>query len=58
MILVAAEPSGRKVFTVDRKDFDAYRVRRGHRRYGLEIVPGTRINVGLTSLRQGFGGPP
>lgn len=39
-LVVAAESLGtRKVFTVDRKDFDAYRVRRGHRHYALEIVP-------------------
>ena len=28
----------RKVFTVDRKDFETYRVRRGHRHYPMEIV--------------------
>jgi hypothetical protein len=39
-LVVAAESLGtRKVFTVDRKDFETYRVRRGHRHYGLEIVP-------------------
>jgi len=39
-LVVAAETLGaRKVFTVDRKDFEAYRVRRGHRHYGLEIIP-------------------
>jgi len=39
-LVVAAEFLGtRKVFTVDRRDFDAYRVRRGHRHYALEIVP-------------------
>lgn len=39
-IIVAAETLGtRKVFTVDRNDFEAYRVRRGHRHYGLEIIP-------------------
>ena len=39
-LVAAAEAlSTRKVFTVDRKDFETYRVRRGHRHYGLEIVP-------------------
>jgi predicted nucleic acid-binding protein len=43
-LVVAAESLGtRKVFTVDRKDFETYRVRRGHRHYPMEIVPaGTR----------------
>jgi hypothetical protein len=39
-LVVAAESLGsRKVFTVDRKDFETYRVRRGHRHYPMEIVP-------------------
>ena len=39
-LLVAAEALGtRKVFTIDRNDFQAYRVRRGHRHYAVEIVP-------------------
>ena len=39
-MVVAAESLGtRKVFTVDRTDFEVYRVRRGHRHYALEIVP-------------------
>ena len=39
-LVVAAETlATRRVFTVDRKDFEAYRVRRGHRHYGLELVP-------------------
>ena len=39
-LVVAAEAlSTRKVFTVDRNDFETYCVRRGHRHYGLEIVP-------------------
>ncbi len=28
----------RKVFTLDEKDFSAYRIRRGHRHYAVEIV--------------------
>jgi predicted nucleic acid-binding protein len=39
-LLVAAESLRTvKVFTVDRKDFTAYRVRRGHRYYPLDVVP-------------------
>ena len=35
----AAEALGtRRVFTIDRKDFETYRVRRGHRHYPVEIV--------------------
>jgi len=30
--------STRKVFTIDRQDFETYRVRRGHRSYSIEIV--------------------
>jgi predicted nucleic acid-binding protein len=38
-LLVASETlNTRKVFTVDRRDFSTYRVRRGHRHYPLEIV--------------------
>ncbi|MSQ06937.1 MAG: PIN domain-containing protein [Dehalococcoidia bacterium] len=38
-LVVAAEKlNTRKVFTLDRRDFAAYRVRRGHRYYGVEIV--------------------
>jgi predicted nucleic acid-binding protein len=39
-IITAAEALGsRSVFTLDRKDFRTYRVRRGHRHYALEILP-------------------
>jgi predicted nucleic acid-binding protein len=39
-LIVAAELlATRKVFTIDRRDFAAYRIRRGHRQYGLEIIP-------------------
>ena len=39
-LIVAAEGLGtRKVFTIDRNDFEAYRVRRGHRHYAVEILP-------------------
>ena len=38
-LIVAAETLGtRRVFTIDRRDFDAYRVRVGHRYHGVEIV--------------------
>jgi predicted nucleic acid-binding protein len=38
-LVVAAESlRARKVFTIDRKDFETYRVRRGHRHYPMEIV--------------------
>ena len=39
-IVVAAEAMGaRQVFTVDRRDFRRYRVRRGHRHYPLDVIP-------------------
>jgi len=39
-LIAAAEAlTTRKVFTIDRKDFSAYRVRRGHRHYTVEIIP-------------------
>ncbi len=38
-LIVAAEALGtRKIFTVDRRDFTAYRIRRGHRDYGVELL--------------------
>ena len=38
-LVVAAESYGtRRVFTVDRRDFEAYRVRRGHRHYPFESI--------------------
>jgi uncharacterized protein len=40
-LVTAAESLGtRKVFTIDRRDFETYRVRRGHRYYPMEILPG------------------
>ena len=39
-LVVSAERLGtRKVFTVDRRDFETYKVRRGHRHYPMDIVP-------------------
>ena len=38
-LIVAAETLGaRKIFTVDRHDFATYRIRQGHRYYGVEII--------------------
>lgn len=38
-VISAAESIGtRKVFTVDRGDFETYRIKRGHRHYPVEIV--------------------
>ncbi len=38
-LVAAAESLGtRQVFTMDRKDFETYRVRRGHRHHAMEIV--------------------
>lgn len=38
-LVAAAESLGtRKVFTVDRRDFDTYRVKRGHRHYAFEVL--------------------
>ena len=39
-IVTAAEALGsRRVFTIDRDDFETYRVRRGHRHHTIHIVP-------------------
>jgi uncharacterized protein len=39
-LVVAAETlATRTIFTVDRNDFEAYRVRRGHRHYAFQIIP-------------------
>ena len=38
-LIAAAEQLGtRKVFTIGRKDFETYRVRRGHRHYPVELL--------------------
>lgn len=38
-LVVAAEATGnRRIFTLDRTDFGAYRIRRGHRQLGFEVV--------------------
>jgi hypothetical protein len=38
LVTVAEALGVRKVFTLDRKDFNTYRVRRGHRHLAFEIV--------------------
>ncbi len=39
-LVAAAESIGtRKVFTVDRNDFETYRVRRGHRHHAFHLMP-------------------
>ena len=39
-LVAAAESLGtRRVFTIDRNDFETYKVRRGHRHQALQIVP-------------------
>lgn len=39
-LIAAAESLGtNRVFTVDRRDFETYRVRKGHRHYHVDIVP-------------------
>lgn len=41
-LVTAAEALGtRRVFTIDRNDFETYRVRRGHRHHAIQIVPPT-----------------
>ena len=38
-LVTAAEALGtRRVFTIDRNDFETYRVRRGHRHQAIQIV--------------------
>lgn len=38
-VIAAAETAGtRKIFTVDRSDFETYRIKRGYRHYPVEIV--------------------
>jgi hypothetical protein len=38
-VIATAESIGtRRVFTIDNRDFETYRIRRGHRHYPVEIV--------------------
>jgi len=40
LVIVAAEALGtRRVFTLDRADFNTYRIRRGHRYHAVEVIP-------------------
>ncbi len=40
-LIVAAELLGtRRIFTLDRRDFRSYRIRRGHRGHPVETLPG------------------
>ena len=38
LIAVAESIPAKKIFTLDRKDFSVYRLRRGHRHLAVEIV--------------------
>ncbi len=38
MVVAAEALNTRRIFTVDRRDFAAYRIRRGHRHYPAEIL--------------------
>jgi hypothetical protein len=38
LIAAAESLETRKVFTLDENDFGAYRIRRGHRHYAVEII--------------------
>ncbi len=38
IVVAAEELKTRKIFTLDRNDFQTYRVRRGHRYHPLQIV--------------------
>lgn len=38
LVVAAEELSTRKIFTLDRSDFETYRVKRGHRHYPFEIL--------------------
>ena len=39
-LVVAAEAlATRKIFTIDRDDFETYRVRHGHRHFALDVLP-------------------
>jgi len=38
LIAVAESVPTKKIFTLDRKDFSVYRLRRGHRHLAVEIV--------------------
>jgi predicted nucleic acid-binding protein len=39
LVAAAEVMNAKRVFTIDRSDFQAYRVRRGHRHHAIQIVP-------------------
>jgi predicted nucleic acid-binding protein len=39
LVSAAEALNAKRVFTIDRSDFQAYRVRRGHRYHAIQIVP-------------------
>jgi uncharacterized protein len=39
LIVAAESPGTRRIFSLDRRDFRVYRVRRGHREQAVELVP-------------------
>lgn len=44
LVVMAETENLRKVFTLDRADFDTYRIRRGHRHLGFELIDPLRPN--------------
>lgn len=38
LVATAENERVQKIFTIDRRDFGAYRIRRGHRHYGFEVL--------------------
>ncbi len=38
LVVAAEQLRARKMFTIDRKDFDIYRIRRGHRQLSFEVL--------------------
>jgi hypothetical protein len=38
LVTAAESLATRKVFTIDRRDFNTYRVKRGHRHYAFEVI--------------------
>jgi predicted nucleic acid-binding protein len=38
LVVAAERVNGRRIFTIDRRDFHTYRARRGHRHYGFDVI--------------------
>jgi hypothetical protein len=38
LVALAETEQLKRIFTIDRNDFDTYRIRRGHRHYRFEVV--------------------